>query len=556
MDYYEVHCTNCGKTTSAERMALNLDELVREHLKRVERKSTNSFYKEAAEVFGEIRIGLYLTKYEMVNDGILDEEDRVRLRVRDVAEYIEKFYDVTLMNEQTSTEQDEMKAIDAMLRSAVGEDIPDATEDLEPLVDDLSFKLTFYNEIDSDEREKRNYIRRLIKLLRKASEEILLECGCEFLIQRDDGGKEFISAFRVTYIDNEIVAYNHMVCPYCGENYFVDAGRYDEKIIVMLGSSRVGKTAYLAALVDEINPIYGQSRYPNIVIRDTVDKRYVNFKNNILETYRQGKKITKTDESAGEVALFPLEIDMNGKTSIFYFVDLPGEVFVPRDEKERESGAASGRFIINHRKICYSADAFWFCIDPVQIDMRLHGINEATDKSDRVEMDMDMVLSNIENTVNMMGVTKTKTPTAVVITKSDLIAPQENLYSNSQNIGGECLKDNTQFRLDNYIGIANNVKRYLMSGNVKNIVPKIEKIFDFKSYFSVAAYGRNVESHEAENMKAPYGISLPFLWTITCLGYLRPVSFVQRIERKGLLHRQEEIIQYFEPAESGELFIE
>lgn len=558
MNYYEVHCTNCGKMVSADRMAINLDEFIREHLKRVALKSSNSFYREALEVFDEIRIGLYLTKYEMVNDRIIDLEDKIKLHVEDVTKYIEKYYGVELPKKSvTSSDKEDdfwnqfndFSQSDATNGSNTGKDADDS------LIDDLSFKLAFYKEIDNDEHKKRMCIRKLIELLRDYPNEILLECSCEFLIQADDRGQEFISALRVTYIDNEIVAYNHMVCPYCGEVYFVDAGRYEEKVIVMLGSSRVGKTAYLSALVEEINPLYGQSKYQNIVIRDTVDKRYVNFKNNILEEYRKGRKITKTDESKGEVALFPLEIVINGKTIIFYFVDLPGEVFVPRDEKEKESGAASGRFIINYRKICYCADAFWFCIDPVQIDMRLHSVNDAIDKADRVEMDMDMVLSNIENMINMMGVTKTKTPTAVVITKSDLIAAEENLYSSNQDVGLECLKDNTQFRVDTYISIANAVKRYLMSNNVKNIVPKIEKIFDFKNYFSVAAYGRNVVSHEEESMKAPYGISLPFLWIIACLGYLQPVRFVQRIERKGLLHKQENVIQYFEPVETYDLFI-
>lgn len=558
MNYYEVHCTNCGKILTADRMAVNLDEFIKEHLKRVALKSSNAFYREASEIFDEIRIGMYLTKSEMLNERIIDYEDSIELSVEKVKEFIEKTYRVTFPQKAAAEEEETEDSFWKEFSEYAGEDEESAKGEKgseESFIDELGFKLAFYREIDNDEQKKRAYLHKILDLFREYPQELLLKCSCEFLTQTDDRGQDFISALRVTYVDNEVVAYNHMVCPQCGEAFFVDAGRYEEKIIVMLGSSRVGKTAYLAALVEEINPLYGQSKYPNIVIRDTVDKRYVNFKNNILEAYRRGKKITKTDESKGEVALFPLEIVINGATIIFYFVDLPGEVFVPRDERERENGAASGRFIINHRKICYCADAFWLCIDPVQIDIRLHNANDSAEMTDRVEMDMDMVLSNIENMVNMMGTGKTKVPTAIVITKSDLISAEEKLYSCGRNIGADCLLENRQFRLDIFNAIADKVKRYLLSDNVKNLVPKLEKIFDYKNFFSVAAYGRNVESRDEESMKMPYGISLPFLWTITCMEYLQPVRFVSKIEKKGFLHRQEVVRQSYEPGERDDLFV-
>lgn len=575
-DFYKVHCTNCGEVMEADRMAVNLDNILRTHLDKMAARNVNRTFAEAKELFDEIRIGMYLTCFEMAQmngimdrkgKGILDKDGTIHLSCRHILNFIQERYKVHIETDAADEKPSEAKKdiifpsdlFDASDLDAVDGKMSwkedNSFKISEDVLDSLCLKMLLYSEKDIDEKIKRNSISKLLQFLVEEKDFLLLECRFDFSVSQDDkGGKEFLSSLKVTYFDNDTVAYNHMVCPNCGESFFIDAGKYEEKIIVMLGSSRVGKTAYLAALVNELKPKYGRPKYPNITVIDTLDKQYTFFKNTVLEQYIAGRKILKTDEKKEAVALFSLEIVINGIRTILTFVDLPGEVFVPRNKEELASGEASGRFIINHRKICYSADAFWFCIDPVQLDQRLRFINEHNDTADKVELDMDLVLSNITNSLQLMGNRKTEAPTAIIITKSDLIDPENRLYNSNGEREQNCLVNNTMFLHDRFYSIAENVKRYMESDQVKNITAELDNIFANKNYFAVAAYGMNVEEDKPKGRK-PYGIMLPFLWTMTAFGYFQPVRYILKMEKTGsFFNRKETPVAYYEEVEEEKIY--
>lgn len=562
-DFYRVHCTNCGTVLGADRMAVDLDRIMKTHLSKVADRSSSQMLLSARQVFQEIRVGMYLTKFELVRDGVLEENGTLRLTCQYVLDFIGQRYQVRLNDigekresrKEPETEEFSFDEFDALEDddADIWEDEEEAYEIPPEILDELCFKMLLYAQVDNAEEVKRACIRDMLQLLLSHREELLLECHCAFSVGTDDKGQEFLSGLKVTYRDAETIAYNHMVCPHCGEAFFIDAGKYREHVIVMLGSSRVGKTAYLAAIVDAINPEYGQSRYPMITIKDTTDRKYTYFREHILKQYRDGKKIDKTPEQEEAVALFSLDVMIGERMMILTFVDLPGEVFVPRSAEEKEEGEASGRFIINHRKICYSADAFWFCIDPRQIDQRLHRQNEGSG-GDRVEQDMETVFSNIGNALHIMGGAKADVPTGVIITKSDLITEEARLYFRDREFEPDCLLPDGKFLSDRFGAVAVNVARYLSSGNVKNILPKLQNMFTHLNYFAVAAYGVEVPEGTEGCDKAPSGVILPFLWTLSVLGYLMPVKYVQRIEKRGIIRKTEQVIEYYDVAEPQELF--
>lgn len=555
MNYYDVHCTSCGKVFPADRMAVDIDKLIQVHLQKFSVKSSDDFYRKAKEVFDEIKTGICMTKYDLINRGYLAADDVLEMTGNDVIHFIEEKAQIVLPERMPRSAQP-VQAQDSFWEEF---DKPETKEqetaDVEEIIDTLSFKLEFYNQNDADESGKREKLKELLRLLTENRNKVLLRCTCCFKFQQDDQGREFLSSLEVVYIDGEHKNYGNMVCPYCGGKLLTDSGKYEEKIIVMLGSSRVGKTAYLAALVDMHVNRKSENNTP-INMGSVAGAQYENFRKNILEPYAKGEKIVKTDISKDKVALVPMQITLNGKTVNYIFVDLPGEVFVPSSEQEKEAGAASGDFIANHRRICEYADAFWLCIAPMQIDYRLKGMNEKLGKSDKVEMDMDMILANISNIISLMGTAKSKTPTAVVLTMSDLIDRSEALYSATEEPGRDCLTDAMMFRTDLSGDIALRVKQYLQSGNMNiNIIPRLDRIFEFKSYFSVAAYGKTVSDETAESDKAPCGIDLPFLWTAACMGLLRPVKLVQRVEHTGFLHRRENVVEDLADAEMKDLFV-
>ncbi len=570
-EFYEVHCTNCGNTYSATKMAVDIDKLINIHLSKMLAIKPESIYAEAADLFREIRIGMYMTVKQMTQESILDTNYKLKVTGEFILKIISQRYHIpipnskgakkkSINNEEQKSSGDIFDDINALMETeqSLQNDKKD-NDGLEKELDTLCLRMNLYKEKDIKAEDKRTYIKKLLLFLKSHPEVCLLECTCNPGVARDDMGREFISSVHVTFIDGSAQHFRHMVCPCCGEPFFIDAGKYEEKIVVMLGSSRVGKTAYLAALVNEINPEHGRPKYPGITLKDTTDARYVQFRDSILIQYRKGMKIQKTPETKEAVALFSLELVIGSKNIILTLVDMPGEVFVPRADEEHTTGEASGEFIINHRKICYSADAFWFCIDPVQIDDSLRGINEENDNTDKVERDMSTVLANIKNMVETMLTIGKRTsndiPTALIITKSDLISPEYKLYSHDSTEEGTCLQDNTQFRVDKLRPFVKRVGNYMTSEHVNNLLPQIEQIFKKKNFFSVAAYGRNVTEEAKAGDKAPYGIMLPFLWTMAAFEYLDLIKIDIRTKSEGFFHKKTETISVLEEAAKDELYI-
>lgn len=546
--FHNVHCTNCGNVYAANQMAVNIDSIIQKNIQKNQYKSP--FFKTAKELFDEICIGMYEPKFQMEQTEILDV-DELKINCRYILEFIRRKYQIDMDIDKLidKTNQDKKNDIFASMNQDLGIS--------ESLFDDLCSKMILYQKVDVDEEKKRDYIKRLIKLLAENPDQNILECSCEFFTGKDDRGNKFENMLTVTYFDGETESFQHMVCPNCGEPFYMDAGQYEERVIVMLGSSRVGKTAYLAALVEKLMPMYGTSEFKDkITIINSRDHKFEDFKRNILNAYRNNEKIVKTDMTSETVPLFSLKIKIEEpkKHVILTFVDLPGEVFVPRSEEEYLAGEASGKFLINHRKICESADMFWFCLAPVQIDGRLVYRNKSA--SDKVELDMDMILTNIESMIRLIGRRREEIPpAAVLVTMSDIIADEEQLYSSMFNEGlylniPEGTKE-VQFRQDSFVGLAKNVERYLTSDNVKNIIPSIRDMFPEKNFFSVAAYGIDIEEGVNRDKK-PYGIMLPFIWTLAVFGYIKPVEFTKKEIAKGLFGR--EIVEGYEESERRNLF--
>ena len=515
-----------------------------------QRQYKNEFFRTAKELFDEICIGMYQPRFQMEQTEIL-HANYLGIDCKYVLEFIRRKYQVKMDIDKLTIKSNEDE------EKTIFDSIDEGSEVSESFFDDLCSKMSLYHKVDVDEMKKRNYIERLIKLLSENPEKNILECSCAFYTVEDDRGNEFENMLIVTYFDGETESFQHMVCPNCGDTFYMDAGQYEERVIVMLGSSRVGKTAYLAALVEKLMPMYGASEFEDkIAIINSKDRKFEDFKRNVLNLYRKNKKVIKTSTTAETVLLFSLKIKIEEtkKYVILTFVDLPGEVFVPLSEEEHLTGEVSGKFIINHRKICESADMFWFCVAPVQIDGRLEHRNEGS--SDRVELDIDMILTNIESMIKLIGRKKREIPpAAILVTMSDVIAEEEQLYSSTFNEGlylnmPEGARE-VQFKQDSFVGLAKNVRRYLTSQNVKNVVPRIRDIFHEKNFFSVAAYGIDIEEGINRDKK-PYGIMLPFIWTLAVLGYIKPVKFTKEEIVKNPFIRK--TVEYYTESERENLF--
>lgn len=362
-------------------------------------------------------------------------------------------------------------------------------------------------------------------------------------MQRDDQGNMFANRLLVKFDDGEIKNITKFVCKGepgkpCGKVLYGHAGQFKEIIVGLAGTARVGKTAYLAALLANIlrlgNGIerLGHEQYV-VTNLAYADDAYDRFKQDLLDPYANCEKITKTQyifDKVGDteaISLFSLTFSINNRQKyIFTFIDMPGEVY--------DDGQNGANEVINNRQIITEASMIWLCIAPAQI-----AGGAIVAGGDQVNTDLGRAFANLERTMSAINKTK-QIPTAVLITCSDLIDARYGLFHDHFNpFAG---KDNPMYFLDqknqdtpwvtqsgelyysNMLWFIQNAYNYLRSNQAQGLPASIENIFGKFTPFAVASYGKAIDNPLAaegkNNIPVPSMIESPFLWTLAVLGLI------------------------------------
>lgn len=510
--YHDVNCTKCGRKTSAVNMAIDMDELIKIYLKREKEKNReDNIYETMLDFFSNIRFGLYFSFYFLKSEKYLGEENELKLSGSDI---------MYLLWQKHLTKEEREK-----------------TEEDEAILDILADAMDTAGDVEVDWQKKRKEIGKILDFLSENEESIFLKCRIEPRREKDDMGNNVITGINA--------AFSHrngnqdglpLVCPDCGTAFLADAGKYHEEVILLMGSARVGKTAYLAALIDYLNGDNAKKLIFPLQIGPLTDKRGLYFQENVLNAYQKGEKIPKTNISNEEIiplVSFLLRI-RNDKLIIVTFVDMPGEAYVPEEEQNQKEEKG---FIANKRRISKNASAYIFCIAPEQIDLPIK--EKEKYKPDSATADIEDVCRNIRNTVKAMGKGAGDVPTAVVITKNDKLKDYD--FYNPEEMYEDLIREEKYFMIDKYRTITDGIREYLRAGHVAPVEQKLEFISSHYNFFTVASYGTSIE--EGKNQKMPSGIILPFLWILTMLGYFTPAQLEYVREKEGFFSRKYNVVE-------------
>lgn len=502
--YHEVHCVRCGESFDSAYMAFDLDTIIRRGVE-MEREAD-----EEKKLLQSIRLGLYVDYDELqTRFHVTETAAQLRVCVGDIIEMLQERYLVNLYD--FMSEED-----------ILGDGF--ATREFRQFCDRLSY---FEQSKDEDRKKKQNLIERLCRyFLGKRKREVILECEIQIQFVENDIGGNYASGLIVKYEGGERYGYfENMVCPHCGTPLHMEAGKYHEYLIGMLGSSRVGKTAYLASLVETLRPLNGKSRTPEITVISDGSSGWKKFEKEILEPYRAGKKIPKTAVTEEMASLFTVVIKSGNKKNLFTFIDMPGEAFT-----------GEINYILEKRPILRKTDLFWFCVAPRQIDANLKTGGKPEAGGDYTEEDIFHVLSGMGPVLKYIN-SKSGIRAAVVLTKSDLVSEDYRLFEPEQEETLP-LEENLQFRWDRYVNNAANVKRYFDAPHVADLSGNFRDMFKAYNYFAIASYGRKLADGEAGG-NLPSHVADPFFWTLAALGILETVSYGPRMVRKGFRRTSE-----------------
>lgn len=221
--------------------------------------------------------------------------------------------------------------------------------------------------------------------------------------------------------------YRAVCCPRCFHAISKNSGIHKEYVIGLTGTSGVGKSAYLAALIDMLRQdtvtkkgAGGIGLTDNrIVHHGESDKSFEDFENNYLNAYRKYFAVKKTEKNESLTAIRPLSVTCKvfnkEKPIVLTFVDMPGEAFldVTRDEDgflENNEGGYNKANEIEEKYTAFNrADIYWLFLDPSQVSMRtsqfinqLHEASEIEMESTTVNTELLNVLENLHDTMQAL----------------------------------------------------------------------------------------------------------------------------------------------------------
>ena len=306
------------------------------------------------------------------------------------------------------------------------------------------------------------------------------------------------------------------LCPGCHNELPVTAGKYPSNIISIVGATSVGKSVYITSLIHTLQHVtannFGAACIP---LNNAISRRFRDdyeiplFENgNLLEATATTKR--------QEPFIFQFVFKDEDKAPLtLVFFDVAGE------------GMTEQEYLQLHAPHIKNSAGILFLVDPMQIrairQKMLHQMGENPGKIVGLAAEpRDVVVSLFEDFIAHQENNKTDIPTAVVLTKSDLLyalSSDEGEYIRSNSNVFHNISHSGYLNLDEYENINGEIRRFLSKVDIP-FVDAIDVYFREASYFAVSALGSNPVDQQVSGIISPIRVDEPFIWLLYKLGYI------------------------------------
>ena len=310
------------------------------------------------------------------------------------------------------------------------------------------------------------------------------------------------------------------VCPTCHNQIPNGAEEEGNKIFVILGPKGVGKSHYIAVLINQLkNAIATEFNGVLNAANDTTTIRYRDVYYHRL--YEEKRKLEPTlsfgaSDDSREPLIFYFRI-LNGEKPLmftFAFFDTAGEDLVSADKMR----------MLNLNAFISMASGIVYLVDPMQvkyINQRIH-----VDDKPQVGPSATDILNNIcqiiRNNRKIKAKEKIDIPIAVSFTKSDVLFKIPENEEESRVLFGlnsslHIPREYGKIDNENFEQIDAELEEYIR----RTIGPEfIQLVNGFKthSYFAVSALGCNPTGHTLPRGVSPMRVEDPFIWLLSKEG--------------------------------------
>jgi GTPase SAR1 family protein len=329
-----------------------------------------------------------------------------------------------------------------------------------------------------------------------------------------DDDKVYADGVLTAITDSHGIVTRKRLCPACHNELPINAGKVPSNIISIVGASSVGKSVYMTSLIHTLQntTAYNFNAACMPLNADVSRKFKEKYEDPIFEN---GRMLQSTRLELQEPYIFQLIFKNENQAPLtLVFFDVPGEGMVDQD------------FLSIFASHIKNSAGILFLVDPLQIKsirerMLIHLDNHG-DLSERYAEPRDVILNLFENFIGHQDKGKTSIPTAVILTKSDLLntlAEEDGAY----------IQPNSNL-FNNYVhtGALNLIEFENINGEVRRLIEKIDRpfkdaldvYFTNTAFFAVSALGTNPVNKEIAGVVNPIRVDEPVIWLLNQLGYI------------------------------------
>lgn len=326
------------------------------------------------------------------------------------------------------------------------------------------------------------------------------------------------------YSDNIVMGLNdrygvvtrRRLCPQCHNELPVTAGKAPSNIISIIGASQVGKSVYMTSLIHTLQH-YTADHFDAacMPLNAEISRRFrADYEEPLFE---RGDLLDSTQkEKLQEPFIFQFVFKDEDKAPLtLVFFDVAGEGMVEQD------------YLGLHGQHIKNSAGILFMVDPLQIrsirdKIRINLGNEPGEWTPRYDEPRDVVLTMFGDFIAYQDKAKTNIPTAVVLTKSDMLhslKDEEGDYIKSNSNVFRNMVHRDWFDLTEFENIDGEIRRFIDKVD-RPFKGTMDVYFKDTAYFAVSALGSNPVDMKLQGVVSPIRVDEPFLWLLYKLKYI------------------------------------
>ncbi|MCL2500364.1 MAG: hypothetical protein FWE90_08515 [Defluviitaleaceae bacterium] len=310
------------------------------------------------------------------------------------------------------------------------------------------------------------------------------------------------------------------LCPYCHNDLPQSAGFSPGTIISFVGASQAGKSVYLTGLVHTLKTLTPRN-FPIFCtpINNEMGRKFkLTYEDPLIENGFLPDPTQKERQQEPFIFTFSFTDGNLPEISIAFF-DAAGE------------GMVDNGYMDIYASHIRNSSGVLFLVDPMQfrtVGKKIAMQNGMDFDPNQTDEPTEVLSGLVEDYIYKQASGVSKIPTAVVLTKTDLLRPlqAEGEYMRPDSLFFSNFTHKGSFNLEAFAQIDDEVDEFLeiVDPNFRNA---LKRRFAHLGFFAVSALGAQPlrESGDTERQRvasfAPVRVDEPFLWLLYKLGYIK-----------------------------------